>query len=136
MTTYTIVYIDDTVLTLQQSSITLLHDIPTNPPQGDYTHYVHLTATGLQRVKEMTVTLAPGEIGGNLVIAPASGPLKEQRANLAIGTGNTPSQSLMWSDLGNSLRLDFAPAAGTTTSVEISDPGLPPVKLRVVVIRP
>lgn len=137
MTTYTIVYIDDTTLTLQQSSITLLHDVPTNHPQGViYSHYVHLTSMGLQRVKKMTVTLAPGEVGGNLVIAPASGPLEEQRANVTVGTGNAPSQSLMWSDLVNSLRLDFAPAAGTTTSIEVSDPGLPPVKLRVVVIRP
>lgn len=135
MTTYTLKYMDGTVQTVQQSILALVCHTPDPAPASDYTHYNHLTASGLKIVMEVKAVLGTQESGASLSISQSSGALPEQRAAVEVVGSSVPQSSLMWTRESGGVRLDVAIDEGELP-LSLTDDTQPPVALKVVVIRP
>lgn len=128
MAKYTIVYISGPNGESNDAALTLVNELPSPLPQGNWTSYKHNGRT----VLEISTSGADAAV---VVVPPGAGSLSDQNVKAKLGMASGQTTKSTWSTSGNGMRLDMIGAAESTT-FDLTDSHLPPVPLRVTVLRP
>jgi hypothetical protein len=128
MAKYTIVYISGHNGESNDAALTLVNEVPNPLPQGNWTSYKHDSRT----VMEIWTSGADATV---VIVPPGAGTLSDQNVKAKLGMASGQRTKSTWTASGNGMRLDMAGAAESTT-FDLTDSHLPPVALRVTVLRP